>query len=383
MTHQTRLKLALVLLSIVLILGFIIVKQQLEKPVLTGLDQVCENKAYLLENKRIALLTNQSGIDRFGKSNITCLSTISGLQIKRIFSPEHGFFGNVEAGQNVDSEHLRNIPIISLYGKQKAPKQDQLADVDVLVYDIQDIGLRFYTYISSLGLSMQAAAQAGVDVMVLDRPNPLGNSVQGPTLDLNYKSFVGAYPIPIRYGLSVGQLAQKIVANNWINPTPHLQVISVANHHPNNWFDATGLPWINPSPNIPNLETALVYSGTCLLEATNLNEGRGTDAPFLQFGAPWINAEELSTALNKLDLAGLRFVATQFTPRSIKGKSVSPRYKNQRCQGVRLQVTNKHVVNGPQLGFEIIQMVHKLYPNKLEINQLFLSQLIGKPLDYK
>ena len=205
---------------------------------------------------------------------------------------------------------MKSLPkVVSLYGKNRKPTKEQLADLDIIIYDIQDIGARFYTYISTMGLVMAAAAEAGIQIIVLDRPNPItGNQVEGPILNLNNQSFVGYYPIPIRYGLTVGELAKMIVGEKWIDLVPDLLVIPVENLKNTLWFDETNLPWIKPSPNIPDLETAIIYPGMCLLEATNLNEGRGTYKPFKQFGAPWIDKQELSIALNNLNLSGLSLI---------------------------------------------------------------------------
>jgi uncharacterized protein YbbC (DUF1343 family) len=246
-------------------------------PVQTGLDILLSEQTELIHGEKIGLVTNQSGINRNSISNYTLLMGLENVHLKTIFSPEHGFFGNFSAGQKIEDQHLKKFPMIySLYGNTRKPTLEMLDGLDLIIYDIQDIGARYYTYISTLGLVMEAAAEAGIPVIVLDRPNPLGGlKIEGPVLDLKYSSFVGMYPIPIRYGLTIGELAKMIVGEKWIKSIPKLHVIKLQNWKRNMVFDETNLPWTKPSPNIPDLETAIIYPGMCLLEATNMSEGRG------------------------------------------------------------------------------------------------------------
>lgn len=346
-----------------------------------GLEQVCNEKAYLLEGKNIALITNHTGVDRSNTQNIHCLSKIKNLKIETIFSPEHGFKGNFEAGALIHNDPHTKIPIVSLYGKQKSPSLQELKGLDFLVYDIQDVGARFYTYISTLGLAMNMAAKANIPFMVLDRPNPLGASVQGPILDKAYQSFVGAYPIETRYGLTVGQLAKKIIENKWIQNIPKLFVIDLKNWNPDDYYDDTGLAWIAPSPNIPTLETALIYPGTCLLEASNISEGRGTLKPFLQFGAPWLDHQALLKHLRNKNIKGVEFKAVIFTPKSLPGKAENPKYLNTECKGIEILIQNRDQINSPLLGREIIKSIQKLHPNELILNKEFLAKLWGNTFD--
>ena len=253
-----------------------------------------------------------------------------------------------------------------------------LDGIDIIIYDIQDIGARFYTYISTLGLVMEAAAELNIPVLVLDRPNPIrGDIVEGPILDIEYQSFIGKYPIPIRYGWTVAELAEKIIQENWINPTHQLTVIPMEGWNTSLWYDETTLPWIKPSPNIPNLETALIYPGMCLLEGTNMSEGRGTNHPFQWFGAPWIDSRVLSQKLNNLKLSGVVFVPKSFTPISIPGVADKPKYENQLCYGIEIRVIDRNKFNSVKSGVNILKTINEMYPDSLIIKEKRLNKLWG------
>ena len=249
----------------------------------TGLDNLLNHDLDKIRGEKIALVTNQTGIDRKGTPNYQRLMVIDDVHLKKIFSPEHGLFGEAAAGEKIHySESLNDLPeVISLYGKIKKPSPEMLQGVSLIIYDIQDVGARFYTYITTLGLVMEAAAENGIPVLVLDRPNPLGGEkIEGPIMDIDYQSFVGYYPIPIRYGMTIGELAKMIVGEKWIRAIPELDVIEMSGWDRSMYFDDTRLTWVKPSPNIPDIETAIIYSGMCLVEGTNISEGRGTDHPF-------------------------------------------------------------------------------------------------------
>ncbi|MBC8346436.1 MAG: DUF1343 domain-containing protein [Candidatus Marinimicrobia bacterium] len=346
-----------------------------------GLDILLNNRFELIKNKSVGLVTNQTGVDKNGIPNYKRFMALNDVDLKIIFSPEHGLFGEAAAGEKVKyNGQIKTLPkVASLYGKNRKPTQEQLAGLDIIIYDIQDIGARFYTYISTMGLVMEAAADAGIQVIVLDRPNPITNNrIEGPILSLDYQSFVGYYPIPIRYGLTVGELAKMIVGENWINSIPDLLVIPAENINNNLWFDETALLWIKPSPNIPDIETALIYPGMCLLEATNLNEGRGTYKPFKQFGAPWIDKQALSIALNNLNIPGVAFKPVSYTPTSIQGMSNNPRYKDENCHGIELIITDRNNYNSVNTGLAVIKTLTKLYPNQLNFNDKWMTKLWGK-----
>ena len=351
----------------------------------TGLEVLLEDYLDKIYDKNIGLVTNHSGIDKNGESNISRFLTLDSLKLVKIFTPEHGFTGMVPDGEHIknDLTSLNSPPIISLYGKTKKPTQEMLSNVDIIIYDIQDVGARFYTYISTLGLVMEAAGEANIPVMVLDRPNPIGNKVDGPTLDENYKSFIGNYPIPIQYGVTVGELAKMIVGEKMISPIPELTVIPMENHNRNFYYDETNLTWINPSPNIPDLETAIIYPGLCLIEATNVSEGRGTYSPFKQIGAPWIDANSSISLLSELRLSGVIIKPTQFTPVSITPMSKYPKFENQNCNGVNIFVTDRDVFNSILTGVAVLWSINKLYPDNLLINKDSMERLWGSDNLYK
>ena len=338
-----------------------------------------ENLSYKLENKKIGLVTNHTGIDKSGSPNWERLQSITGTKISAIFSPEHGFTGDFVAGESVSYDsNKQNIKFYSLYGKTKKPTIEMLENIDMLIYDIQDIGVRFYTYISTLGLVLEAAGEMNIPVIILDRANPIkSNEVSGPVLKPQFKSFVGFYPIPTVYGMTPGELAQMIIGEKWIDSNISLEVIKLKNWNHRFWFDETGLKWINPSPNIPDMEIALIYQGMCLFEATNVSEGRGTDNPFRWVGAPWIDGKKLSEKLNGVQLSGVKFNPVQFMPINLPGKAVNPKYQNELCQGISIHITNRNIYNSIKTGVAVLSEIHSLHPDKFEINQNRMNQLWG------
>lgn len=377
-------------------------------PVKTGLDVLVENQLDKLHGKKIALVTNHSGIDKNGISNIVQLYTKNTVkletiftperavnqqgisngtetqkqnhtQIEKIFTPEHGFTGNIPAGEHVDYDSILSElpPVISLYGKTRKPSQEMLSNIDIIIYDIQDVGARFYTYISTLGLVMEAAGEANIPVIVLDRPNPIGGNIDGPTLNENYKSFIGKYPIPIQYGMTIGELAKMIVGEKMINPVPELSVIPMENYSRNSFYNETNLPWTNPSPNIPDLEAAIIYPGFCLFEATNVSEGRGTYSPFKLIGAPWIDADSLTNLLNKQNLPGVNFKPIKFTPVSIETMSKYPKFENQNCNGIEITITNRDNYKSILAGVTALWAINKLYQDSLVIRKDSMGRIWG------
>lgn len=345
----------------------------------TGLDMLLQDSSNPLAGKNLALVTNHSGIDHQENPNYRRLMELPGVNLKVIFSPEHGLFGEASAGEKVNYDRMRQLPqVVSLYGKTRKPTADMLTGIDLVLYDIQDIGARFYTYISTLGLVMEAAAENDIPVWVLDRPNPIGGiAIEGPLLNPVQQSFVGYYPIPIRYGLTVGELAQMIIGEQWITPAPVLKVIPVQNWQPGLWFDDTDLPWVKPSPNIPDLNTALVYPGICLIEGTNVSEGRGTRQPFLQIGAPWIDGTELADAMNQFELPGARFQTVSFTPVAIPGMAANPKYEGVTCHGIAISVTNRNQYNSVACGIYLLSTLKHLYVESFELKERWLTRLWG------
>ena len=337
--------------------------------VLTGLDVLLSQQVEIIQDKPIALVTNHTGTDKNGIPNYVRLMAIESVNLKVIFSPEHGLFGEAAAGEKVTySEKRIDLPtVISLYGKVKKPTKSMLEGIDLILYDIQDIGARFYTYISTLGLVMETAGELNIPIVVLDRPNPIrGDRIEGPILNMDFKSFVGYYPIPIQYGLTIGELAKMIIRENWISNTPSLQVIKMQGWSRNLWFDETNLSWVKPSPNIPDLETAIVYPGICLVEGTNISEGRGTPHPFKRIGAPWIDGEKLSQTLNRVNLPGVTFKPVTFKPVEISNMAIKPKYMGEKCSGVEIIMIDRNAYKSVSVGIHLISAIQNLYPDSLQ-----------------
>lgn len=349
--------------------------------VLTGLDQV-EQYHSLFANKHLGIITNHTAFNSSGKHITNIFLEMPEIQVTALFGPEHGIRGKEDAGAKIGTvlDPLSGIPIYSLYGKTLKPTKEMLQNVDILVFDIQDIGSRFYTYIWTMALAMEAAAENGLPIVVLDRPNPLnGIDVEGNILDSRFSTFVGLYPIPVRHGMSVGELAQMFNGEGWLKNgiKAELTVIPIKNWQREQWFDQTGLKFIKPSPNMPNLETATVYPGICLLEGTNVSEGRGTLTPFLQFGAPWIDSKVLINALDSLQLPGVKFDTISFTPKSIPGMSGHPKLENQLCNGARIRVTNRMKFKSYLSGIRVVETLHNLYPKHFKWKISHFDRLCG------
>src|SRR5712692_9274361 len=328
--------------------------------VLTGLDVLERDGFKQLKGMRIGLVTNQTGRDRAGRSTIDVLFKASNVKLVALFSPEHGIRGLADEKVSDTKDEQTGLPIYSLYGETRRPKPEQLKDLEAIVYDIQDVGARFYTYITTLGYVMEEAAKAHLPVFVLDRPNPIGGvEVEGPIADADKLSFTSYHTIPVRHGMTIGELAQ--LYNEQRKIGCDLRVIKMENWRRAMWFDATGLVWINPSPNMRSLTEATLYPGVGLLEATNLSVGRGTDTPFEVIGAPWLDGPRLATYLNARRLAGVRFVPIRFTPKS----SV---FKNEECSGVNIMITDRSKFQAVLTGVEIAVALHQLFPAEWKID---------------
>ncbi|WP_417386117.1 exo-beta-N-acetylmuramidase NamZ domain-containing protein [Gimesia sp.] len=336
--------------------------------VLTGIDVLQAEQFKSLKGLRIGLITNHTGLTRDGKSTVQVLNDAPQVQLKTLFSPEHGFAGKLDVSKIGDStDEKTGLKIFSLYGKTRTPTPESLQDLDVLVFDIQDIGARFYTYISTMGNAMQAAQQQGIRFVVLDRPNPINGVIfSGPILDEGSQSFVGYHRIPVRHGMTAGELAQMFNAEMKIGAD--LQVIPMQNWKREMYFDETGLTWVNPSPNMRNLNEAILYPGVGLLETTNLSVGRGTDTPFEWIGAPWLDGMKLARELNRSGLPGVRFVPVQFTPSSSK-------FANELCGGVNFVVTERRKFQSVKTGLEIACQLRKLFPEQWETKSY--NRLLG------
>jgi uncharacterized protein YbbC (DUF1343 family) len=332
-------------------------------PVLTGIDVLRADRFTLLKGKRIGLVTNHTGRARDGTTTIDLLhnsSTAGGHTLVALFSPEHGIRGVLDASVPSTTDEKTELRIHSLYGDTRRPTDAMLQGIDTLVIDLQDIGARFYTYATTMAYAMEEAAKRKISVVVLDRPNPIdGFDIEGPTLTAAALGFTGYFPMPIRHGMTFGELARLFNVENGINAD--LTVVPMKNWRRAAWFDETGLPWINPSPNMRNLLQAALYPGVGAIEGTNLSVGRGTDTPFEQIGAPWIDGVELSAALNARRIPGVAFYPVRFTPASSK-------YVNEECQGVFMIVTDRRALRSVRLGVEIAAMLHKLYGATFELD---------------
>lgn len=322
--------------------------------VLPGIDVLVRDEFRQLAGARVALITNHTGLSRDGQGTIRLLHDAPGVDLVRIFSPEHGLEGKLDIpliDDGADGE--TGIPVISLYGELRRPTAATLADIDTIVFDIQDIGTRFYTYISTMGNAMIAAAEHGVRFVVLDRPNPInGVSVEGPVLDDGMQSFVGFHRIPVRHGMTVGELA--LLFREELALDLDLQVVRTEAWRREQFFDDTGLAWVDPSPNMRSLRAALLYPGIGLLETTNVSVGRGTDTPFELFGAPWIDGVSLAANLNARQLDGISFAAMVFTPNTST-------YAGQRCEGVRITITDRTRLRPLTVGFAIAEQLLRDY----------------------
>jgi uncharacterized protein YbbC (DUF1343 family) len=348
-----------------------------------GLDVFLVNHLSKLEGKRVGIITNQTGIASSGDHIVDILSSIEGLSIRALYAPEHGIRGDLPDATKMASyvEKRTGIQVWSLYGEHLKPTQEMLEDVDVLIYDIQDVGARFYTFISTMGLAMEAASEYGKQFIVLDRPNPInGVIIEGPIIEEPFFSFVGQYPIPVRYGMTSGELAWMIKGEKWMKGMKELdlKIIPMEGWKRTMWFDQTGLPWTRPSPNIPSILTAAVYPGLCLIEALNLSEGRGTMRPFEQIGAPWINSHKLAETMNFCRLPGIYFKPITFTPVTLPHAASWSKYRDQDVNGLSLIITDRERLRPLQVIVHLLVALKKHYPAELELRKN-LERLIGIP----
>lgn len=321
----------------------------------TGLDSFLDQPPPEARGVRLGLMTNPSGIDRHLRSSVDRLASQPNVRVAALYGPEHGVRGEAQAGEHVDggTDARTGLPVHSLYGPSRIPSDEMLAGVDAMLVDLQDIGVRFTTYISTLAHVIDVCAESGKGVIILDRPNPLtGSRVGGNLLDPNYASFVGIHPIPILHGLTIGEFG-RLWARDHDLPEP--TVVTMDGWRRNMWFDETGLPWVAPSPNLPTLDSTVAYPGTCLIEGTNLSEGRGTTRPFEVIGAPWIEPGTLTAALAELELGGVAFRPVYFTPMFSKQAGL-------RCGGVQVYVTNREAFDAVAFGPRLLATLKRLYP---------------------
>lgn len=333
----------------------------------TGIDVLEALDFAPLVGKRVGLITNQTGIDGNGRSTIDLLAHARGVRLVALFSPEHGIRGTEDERIPSTTDAATGLPIYSLYGETLRPTDTMLANLDVLVFDIQDAGVRFYTYITTMGYAMEAAADHHLAFYVLDRPDPLGGEIiEGPVLDSNRTSFVGYFPMPVRMAMTLGEMAEMFNAEKKIGCDLH--VIKMRNWRRSDWFDETNLPWVNPSPNLRSARAEILYPGFEILQAGGVSVGRGTDKPFERLGAPWIRSEELAGHVNHRAIPGVRFEPDRFTPES-------GLYKGEPCEGMRVIITDRTKFRSMQMGIEIASALARFYRGKFDVSKMI--ELVG------
>jgi uncharacterized protein YbbC (DUF1343 family) len=358
-------------------------RQQPKAEVLTGIDVLKRDGFRQLAGRKIGLITNHTGRSREGESTVNLLHEAKNVKLTTLFSPEHGFEGKLDVSKIGDTrDQATGLKVFSLYGETRKPTAAMLEDIDTLVLDIQDIGARFYTYTSTMGEALKACAEHGKRFVVFDRPNPIGGiAVAGPMLDAGKESFVGFHKLPVRHGMTTGELARMF--QDELKLSVDLQVIECVGWKRSEPWDTTGLTWVNPSPNMRNLTEAFLYPGIGLLETTNLSVGRGTDTPFEIIGAPWLDGQKLASELNQRPISGVTFVPIDFTPTSSK-------FANQKCGGINILITDRSQFEPLRTGFEIAAALRRLYPDQWEAksyerllgNQKTLNALLdGKSAD--
>ena len=336
-------------------------------PVLNGIDVLKAENFKSLQGRKVGLVTNHTGRAITGEATIDLLEKAPNMKLVALFSPEHGIRG--DADEKVDStrDDKTGLQVYSLYGETTRPTAQMLEGIDTLVFDVMDVGVRFYTYETTMAYVMEEAAKAKIKMVVLDRVNPItGFRVEGPTLDKNLLGMVGYFPMPVRHGMTMGELAQLFNAENKIGAD--LTVVPVRNWRREQWFDETGVPWVSPSPNMRNLNEATLYPGICIIEGANVSVGRGTDTPFEHFGAPWMDGTKLAATLNARRLPGVRFYPTSFTPSA-------SRFKGERCSGVFMIVTDRSALQAVRLGVEVASAIYKQHPTAFEIDKIL--RLLG------
>jgi len=362
-----------------------------------GVEVFLKSRLDLVKGKKVGLITNPSGVDSRLRSVIDLFRAADGIDVVALYGPEHGVRGNAQAGEYVPFyfDDKFGLPVFSLYGQSqkpapgmmkdideymrsfdtteagKIPENAMIRDVEAMIFDIQDVGTRVYTYIATMAYTMQAAAESGIDFIVLDRPNPInGKDMEGPVLEYpEHSSFVGLYPIPERHGMTVGELA-RMFNDRFLEKKVNLTVIPMEGWRREAWLDETGLPWVIPSPNMPTLDTATVYPGQVLIEGTNISEGRGTTRPFELFGAPWIDGYALAGRLNELGLVGVSFREAWFTPAFSK-------FAGEMCGGAQVHVADRNLYRPFETALHIIKTIREMYPEKFEFHPDYFDKVAG------
>ena len=330
--------------------------------VFVGVDVLEEQDFLPLRGKRVGLITNQTGVDSDGRRTIDVLARAPGVKLVALFSPEHGLAGKSQDATIANStDQATALPIYSLYGNTRRPTSEMLQGIDLLLFDMQDAGVRFYTYLTTMAYSMEAAASHHIPFVVLDRPNPLGGEViEGPMLDPGRTSFTAYFPLPVRYGMTIGELAKMLNTENHIEAD--LQILRMRNWRRSEVYDQTGLAWISPSPNLRTFQENLLYPGVEILQAAGVSVGRGTDTPFEILGAPWMEADAFASELNRRSIPGVHLESTSFTP------SDGP-YQAERCGGVRIRITDRDSFRSIRLGLEIADALYRMYPQQFQLQK--------------
>lgn len=345
--------------------------------VLPGLEVLLRDSAHLLRGRRVGFLTNQTAVTSTGQSGIDLLHASPDVHLVALFGPEHGLRGGVEGGVKIESgaDARTGVPVHSLYGSTQRPTPEMLRGVDVLLFDMQDIGARPYTFVWTMAMAMESAAAQRIPFIVLDRPNPITDRMEGPLMQPEMRSvgqpITGYYPVPLRHGMSVGEVARYINAEYDIGAV--LTVVPAANWRGETWFDETGLPWIDPSPNIRTLDAALAYSGLVLAEATNLTVGRGTDAPFSTLGAPWLDAARVLERVRAYDIQGVALDTTSYVP---TGEGWVP-FRDERVNAIRLRITDRDRFQPVWMTLVLLTEIQRLHPRQFRVTNEGMTQMLG------
>ncbi|WP_240978594.1 exo-beta-N-acetylmuramidase NamZ domain-containing protein [Longimicrobium terrae] len=349
--------------------------RQEQGPVLPGIEVLLRDSLHLVRGKRVGLITNHTAVTRDGRTSIDVLHSHPEVRLVALFGPEHGIRGNVDGGDPVASgrDPRTGVPVYSLYGATQRPTAAMLRGIDVLLFDMQDIGARPYTYVWTMTMAMEEAARRGIPFIVLDRPNPVTSRAEGPLMQYDMRTrgplITGAYPVPLRHGMTAGELARYV--NGEYRLGTQLKVIPVDNWRGDQWFDQTGLRWINPSPNIRTMDAALAFSGLVMLETTNLSIGRGTATPFGYVGAPYIDNQELLRRVRRYNLPGVEFALAEFTPRGTDWMQ----FPNRRCRGVSLRITDRNAFKPVLTGLVFLSEIQKMNPSQLGMGPML--QMLG------
>ena len=351
--------------------------EQQPQAVVPGLEVLLRDSVHLVRGRRVGLITNQSAVTSTGESAIDLLWRSPSVELVALYGPEHGLRGGIEGGTKIESgrDARTGLPVFSLYGKTQRPTPEMLRGIDILLFDMQDIGARPYTFVWTMAMAMEAAAAQGIPFVVLDRPNPITARASGPLMQMEMRTvgqpITGYYPVPLRHGMTVGEIARYI--NEEYDIGAELHVVPVAGLNERQWFDELELPWINPSPNIRSLDAALKYSGLVLAEATNLSVGRGTDAPFSYVGAPWLNAGALLERLRTYELPGVRIDSVSLTP---EGEGWVP-YRGERIHAMHLEVTDREAFRPVWTALVLLSAIRDLHPDDFKISNEGFTQMMG------